>query len=122
MKEKVTMLKDLMDRAEQFAKTNIQLYRLKAIDKVTEVFSSVAAGVVILIIVTFLCIILSIGASIWLGEVLGKMYYGFFAVAGFYAVLAIMCVLLKKKVLEVLFNNFIVNLIFKEKDHDHAPN
>ena len=114
------MLKDLMDRAEQFAKTNIQLYRLKAIDKVTDVFSSLAAGVVILIIVTFLLIILSIGASLWLGEILGKMYYGFFAVAGFYALLAIVLVAMRKQVLEVFFNNYIVNQIFKEKDH--APN
>lgn len=117
MKEKVSMLKDLMDRAETFAKTNLQLYRLKAIDKVTDVFSSVAAGVVILIIVTFLMIILSIGTSLWLGELLGKLYYGFFAVAGFYAVLAILCVLLRRQLLEVFFNNYIVNQIFKEKDH-----
>jgi len=117
MKEKVVLLKDLMDRAETFAKTNIQLYRLKAIDKVTDVFSSVAAGVVILVILTFLMIILSIGASLWLGEVLGKMHYGFFAVAGFYAFLAIICILFKKQLLETLFNNYIVNQIFKEKDH-----
>ena len=117
MKEKVEMLKDLMDRAEAFAKTNVQLYRLKAIDKVTDVFSSVASGVVIMIILIFLLIILSIGASIWLGEVLGKMHYGFFAVAGFYAVLAILCILFKKRLLEKLFNNYIVNEIFKEKDH-----
>lgn len=111
------MLKDLMDRAEQFAMTNIQLYRLKAIDKVTDVFSSVAAGVVILIIITFLLITLSIGTSIWLGEIFGKMYLGFFAVAGFYALLAIILVVMRKQVLEVFFNNYIVNQIFKEKDH-----
>ncbi|RZJ71041.1 hypothetical protein [Flavobacterium sp.] len=120
MKEKIQMLKDLMDRAEQFAKTNIQLYRLKAIDKVTDIFSSVASGLIIIITLTFLLIILSIGTAFWLGEVLGKVYYGFFAVAGAYAFLAILMVLFRRSILEVFFNNYIVNQIFKEKKH--APN
>lgn len=117
MKEKIAMLKDLMDRAEAFAKTNIQLYRLKAIDKVTDVFSSVAAGLVIMIVLTFFLIILSIGAAFWLGEVLGKIYYGFFAVAGAYALLALLMVVFRKQVVEAFFNNYIVSEIFKEKKH-----
>ncbi|RZJ68283.1 MAG: hypothetical protein EOO50_02360 [Flavobacterium sp.] len=117
MKEKVVMIQELIDKAETYAKTNIELYKLKAIDKTTDVFSSVASGIVIGVIITFLVIILSIGASLWIGELLGKLYYGFFIVAGFYALLAIILVATKKRVLEVFFNNYIVHEIFKEKKH-----
>ena len=111
------MIRELIDKAENYAKTNIELYKLKAIDKTTDVFSSVAAGIVIGIVITFLLIVLSIGAGFWIGEILGKTYYGFFVVAGFYAVLAIILVLMRRQLLEVFFNNYIVNQIFKEKDH-----
>jgi len=117
MNEKVSLVRDLIEKAEAYAKTNIELYKLKAIDKTTDVFSSVASGIVIGAIVTFLIIILSIGASLWIGELLGKLYYGFFAVAGFYLVLILFLIVTRKKILELYLNNYIVNQIFKEKNH-----
>lgn len=117
MKEKLAIVQELIDKAEQYAKTNVQLYRLKVIDKVTDVFSSVASGIVISIVILFFIIILSVGASLWLGEVMGKTYYGFFAVAGIYALIAIILVALRKHLLENFFNDYIVRLIFKEKNH-----
>lgn len=121
MKEKVVMIQELIDKAETYAKTNIQLYKLKAIDKTTDLFSSIASSIVIGVIITFLIIILSIGASLWLGELMGKLYYGFFAVAGFYALLAIVLAAMKKRLLVMFFNNYIVHEIFKEKEHAGNP-
>jgi hypothetical protein len=117
MKEKVVIIQELIDKAEQYAKTNVQLYRLKAIDKVTDVFSSVAAGIVISVILIFFVIILSIGASLWLGDLLGKPCYGFFVIAGMYAVIAIILMSMRRSLLETFFNDYIVKLIFREKPH-----
>lgn len=111
------MIQELIDKAETYAKTNVELYKLKAIDKTTDVFSSIASGIVIGVVVTFLVIILSIGASLLIGEWMGKLYLGFFIVAAFYAVLAVILVATKKRLLEVFFNNYIVHQIFKEKSH-----
>ena len=47
-------------------------------------------------------------------SILGKTYYGFFAMAGFYAFVTIVFLLFKNK-LEDIFNNYLINQIFKEK-------
>lgn len=115
MKEKVILIEQLIDKAETYAKTNVELYKLKAIDKTTDVFSSIAAGIVIGVIITFFIILLSIGGALYLGEMLGKPYYGFLAVAAIYAFVAIVLVIFRKVWLEDLFNDYIINQIFKEK-------
>lgn len=76
----------LVDRAEQYGKTSIELYRLKAIDKAADVVSTMAAKLAVIIFFTLFFLILNIGIALWLGDLLGKTYYGFFIVAGFYAV------------------------------------
>jgi len=62
-----------------------------------------------LLIITFAIFILNIGLSFWLGSLLGETWYGFFAVGGFYAVLAIVLIIFKKKWLKGPLNDVIVN-------------
>jgi len=114
MKEKGILIRMLIDKAEQFGKTNIELYKLKAIDKGTDVFASMASRIVIIIIVALFLLLLTLGFAFYLGEVLGKIYYGFFAVAGCYALIAILIAIFRRP-LEDLFNDYIINEIFKEK-------
>jgi len=114
MKDKVILIEMLFDKIEQYGKTSIQLYRLKAIDKVTDVFASIATRIIIAVSIALFFILLTIGLSLFLGELLGKTYYGFFAMAGLYVLLAIVC-LVWKKYLEATFNNYIIKEIFKDK-------
>lgn len=114
MKDKVIVIEMLFDKIEQYGKTSIQLYRLKAIDKVTDVFASIATRLVIAVSIALFFILLTVGLSLYLGELLGKTYYGFFAMAGLYILITIIC-LLWKKYIEASFNNYIINQIFKDK-------
>ncbi len=114
MKEKGILVRMLIDKAEQYGKTNIELYKLKAIDKGTDVFASVASRVVIFAILALFLLVLTLGLAFYLGEVLGKNYYGFFAVAAIYAIIAILIMVFRKP-LEDIFNDYIINQIFKEK-------
>ncbi len=116
MKNKVILIEMLFDKIEEYGRTSIALYKLKTIDKVTDVFASLSSRIVIAIIITLLIIFLSFGASFYLGELLGKIYYGFFAVTGFYAFVAILLLICRKSV-ENTFNDYIINQIFKEKEN-----
>jgi hypothetical protein len=49
-----------------------------------------------------------------LGEVLGKTYYGFFAMAGIYLVLGLLFIAFKKPI-EEFFNNYLIRQMFKTK-------
>jgi len=114
MKDKVILIEMLFDKIEQYGKTSIQLYRLKAIDKITDVFASIATRVIIAVSIALFFILLTIGVSLYLGEILGKTYYGFFAMAGLYVLITIIC-LVWKRYLEATFNNYIIKEIFKDK-------
>lgn len=117
MKDKVILVEMLIDKIEQYGKTSMELYKLKAIDKTTDVFASLASRIVIFGIIALFFILFTIGIALYLGDVLGKSYYGFFAVAGFYVLVAIILLIIRKPYLEKTFNNYIINQIFKEKEN-----
>lgn len=115
MKDKVILIEMLYEKAEQYTRTSLELYRLKAIDKITDVFATVASRFAILVVFALFFILLTFGLAFYLGEVFGKTYYGFFALALFYAALAIVLIIVRKRWLEDKMNDYIINQIFKEK-------
>jgi hypothetical protein len=115
MKDKVIIVEMLIEKIEQYAKTSVELYKLKAIDKGTDVFSSFISRVVIITIVALFFLLITIGLCLYIGEILGKNYYGFFAVAGMYAVVAIILIIFRKRWLDDTLNDYMVRQIFKEK-------
>ena len=115
MKDKAIIVEMLVEKVEQYAKTSLELYKLKAIDKGTDVFSSLVSRVVIIIIIALFFLLVTLGLCFYLGEALGKVYYGFFAVAGIYAVVGIIMIIFRKKWLDDTLNDYIVRQIFKEK-------
>ena len=114
-KDKEIIIETLIDKAEQYGKTSIELYKLKAIDKSTDIFASLASRTVILVIISLFFILLTIAIALYLGDILGKSYYGFFIVSGFYGLVLILLSIFRKPFLEENFNDYIINQIFKEK-------
>lgn len=87
MENKMTFIEPLFERAEAYGKTSYELIKLKAVDKTSEVVSTfVSRGAVILVLSMFI-VIVNIGVALFLGDILGKSYYGFFCVAGFYGII-----------------------------------
>ncbi|WP_410960347.1 hypothetical protein, partial [Salmonella sp. SAL4431] len=62
----------------------MEILRLQLIRKSSTTTSSFVSIVLTCFIFFFFFTILNIGISLWIGELLGKTYYGFFAVSGFY--------------------------------------
>jgi hypothetical protein len=84
MEDKNNLLDSLLESATDYGITSFELIKLKALDKSTDIVSSlIPYSVFILLIASFL-LFLNLGIAFWLGELLGKLYYGFFLVAGFY--------------------------------------
>ena len=84
-----SLVEDLIIKTEEYTKTSYDLSRLKLMDKSSSVISSIAAVLACGIILFISILIASFGLSLYLGELLGKTYYGFFAVGAGYAVLAV---------------------------------
>ena len=119
MKDKAILIEMLFEKVEAYTKTTVELYRLKAIDKATDVFATIASSLIIAVIVALFFILLSIGLALYLGELLGKNYFGFFALGGLYALIAIIMSMNRKSWLEVKLNDYMINQTFKKKDNVH---
>jgi fatty acid desaturase len=89
MEENTNMFETLLEKATDYGKTSFELAKLKALDKTAEVISSLLPLSVVLIIFSFCMLLLSLGLAFWIGEILGKIYFGFFVVAAFYALAGI---------------------------------
>jgi hypothetical protein len=113
MEENSNLFETLLERASEYGKTSIDLARLKALDKTTEIVSSVIPlSVVILLVVTSL-LFLNLGLAFWLGEVLGKTYYGFLIVAAFYIVAGILIHFFLRKWVKRLVGDYFIKRIIK---------
>ena len=85
MENKIDVLEPLIERAENYAKSSFELYKLKTVNKSATIISTVYLRALVVFFFSIFFITASIGVSLWLGDLLGKSYYGFFCVAGFYA-------------------------------------
>lgn len=112
MEDNTKLLESLLERASEYSKTTYELIRLKVLDKITDVFSTLVPHSVVIILIASFMLFLNLGLALWLGELLGKMYYGFFVVAGFYILAGIFIhVFLNKWLKRVVGNYFIKHLL-----------
>jgi hypothetical protein len=106
-------LDSLLDSAEEYGKTSIELLKLKALDKTSDVASTIISRAIAIFILFMFFLIITIGIAIWLGEIIGKYSYGFFIVAAFYGITGIILFFFMHKRIKTLINNSIIKQIFK---------
>jgi hypothetical protein len=112
---KTTTLEMLFETAENCSKTTLELLKLKTIAKSADSISSLAVGSAFLVFISLFMFIISIGLSFWIGELLGKPYYGFFVIAGGYLLIAILLRTYLNKWIKVIVNNIIINILLNLK-------
>ena len=106
-----TNFEPLIERAEQYAKTSIELIKLKSYEKTADVTSGLISRGAALLVISIFVVLVNIGLSLWLGDILGKTYLGFFCVAGFYAILGcILYFVLHERIKKRISNSLITQL------------
>ena len=85
----------LFEKAGAYAKTSIELMKMKALDKTTDVSASLFSRSLFIVAFSFFLLLFSIAISLWIGESLGKLYYGFLIVSSFYALLGIVLLIIQ---------------------------
>ena len=79
-------IESLFEKAGDYLETRVDLYKLKAVDKSSDIISSLVSRVIVLLVFLLFIIIINIGIGLLLGELLGKSYYGFFVLAAIYLI------------------------------------
>ena len=118
MTDNTTPIATLFERAEDYGKTTINLLKLNAIDKSVDVVSSLVSRLAVIMIVVFSVLIVSIGLSLWIGNLLGETFYGFFVMGGFYALIAILLHIFRNQWLKYPVSNSIIKQMLKPKTYE----
>jgi len=105
------ILESLFDRTTDYLETRADLVKLKAIRKSSELVSGLVSKIVLAIVFCFFLMLINIALGLWLGEMLGKNYYGFFALAGFYLIVGLIIFAGRGKWLKVPVANSIISKI-----------
>ncbi|MBK9637062.1 MAG: hypothetical protein IPO63_04320 [Bacteroidetes bacterium] len=114
MQEDSTSAEQLIEKAEAYGKTTIELIRLKSIEKTADVLSYLAGYFVLFIFIGVFAMLLNIGIALWIGEMVGKVYYGFLIVALFYGILSLCFYTFRNQWIKEPLNNAIINRFLKK--------
>ncbi|NTW24303.1 MAG: hypothetical protein HGA37_06360 [Lentimicrobium sp.] len=77
-------IESLFEKAEAYGRTTYELSKLKLLETTNIVVTSIIARLSVILMISMFSFVVSIALALWLGDILGKAYYGFFIVAGFY--------------------------------------
>jgi len=113
MEDTAKILESLLERAVEYGKTSLELLKLKALDKTSDVVSSTIPHTLVIVIITSFLLFFNLGLAFWLGEVLGKLFLGFFVVAAFYAVAAGVLHFFMHKWLKKVIGNYFIKQMLK---------
>ena len=86
METQTNLIESFWEKAEAYGKTTLELYKLKAIEAAIVISTALITRLIIVVMVSMFALILNIGIALLIGDLLGKLYYGFFIVSAFYLV------------------------------------
>ena len=115
--EERSKLETLAEHAKDYAELRLELIKLDAAAKVSNVVSSVASAVVIGVLGLFILMFVSVGVAWWIGQANDNPSMGFFIVAGFYALLGGLFFALRDSLIKMpVLNNMLETLHYEEED------
>ena len=113
MEENTSLLETLLEKTADYGKTSFELYKLKALDKASNALSTFAPNSAVFILSAIFLLFLSLGLAFYLGEILEGIYYGFFVVAAFYGLLAVIIKYFLHNSIKKSIQNYIIKQILK---------
>ncbi|WP_121356524.1 phage holin family protein [Flavisolibacter nicotianae] len=116
MEDLKTKAAHLKDHVSDYAKTTIDLAKLKATKGASNAAAGAAIGVAAFFLLLFFLIFLFTGVAWWLGNVFNSPALGFLTVAGFFLLLLVLVFALRKKVIVPLIRNAIISKVYETKN------
>jgi len=114
MENRPSSINDIIEEAEEYGRTSLELLKLKALDISSDFLSSCASQLIGVFILFLFMLMLSIGAAFWAGDLLGKQSYGFFIVSAFYVVVLLLLYLFLGKQIRRYVSNLIIRQAIKK--------
>jgi polyferredoxin len=113
MEDNKNVIESLLEKAVDYGKTSYELIKLKALDKGLNFVSSFIPQFFVCVLIAVFMLFFSLGLAFWLGEILGKIYYGFLIVAGFYLFAGTVIHFLLHRWLKKIVSDYFIKRIFR---------
>lgn len=107
------LIESLFEKVAEYGKTNLELLKLRVLDKISDVVSSMIPHSVIFFLIATCLFFVNLGLALWFGDILGNVYYGFFLVAGFYLFIGLFIRIFLFKRLKRSVSDFIIKQALK---------
>ena len=104
-------IEGLFKKTGEYIETRIDLAKYKAIDKSSDIAASLITSVCLIIVAVVLIFTATVGVALWIGNMLGKNYYGFFIVAGFYALTMVVLYLCRHRWIKTPVSKLIIEKV-----------
>ncbi len=118
MTDNTNTFETLIERAEEYGKSTIELAKLKIVDKSADTLSSLVSQLVFLMVIVLSVLITSIGLSLWIGKELGEPFYGFLIVGFFYSLIAILLRIFQNQLIKYPISNSLIKQMLKKKHYE----
>lgn len=111
-------MQEIIDKLKEYVDTRLRLAKLVAIEKSASVVAEVVAILIISVFLLLAFLFVSLALGFYISELLGNSYSGFFIVALFYFLVALVVFLIKGNILERSIVNTIIRKTFKEESKE----
>ncbi len=111
MENNSPQIEKLLERIKEYGKTTVELAKLQTIDKTSDILSSVLPRAVIFSLVTVCLLFVNLGFALWLGEILGRIYWGFFVIGSFWALIGGIIYLFLFNRIKLIVRNAIIKQV-----------
>lgn len=118
MDNDATQIEVLFGIIEDYSRTTLKLYRLKAIETSATIVSSVISKCIVFLIIASFSLFFTIGVALYVGALLGEIFYGFLLVAFFYLLIGLIVYIKREKWIIIPLSNFTIKHLLNQGDHE----
>lgn len=107
-------LDNLFLKTKAYIATNLELFKLRAVEKTSEIISVLVYRLIIFTIISIFTVMFNVGIAFWLGELLGHISYGFFIVSAVYLMIALIVFKFRERIVKTPVSETIINQLLKD--------
>ena len=114
MNNQFNVLESLIGNSKEYAETRLNLIKLKAVDKSSDLVSSILMFLPLIIIFLLVFFLLNIGIALLIGDLVGRASWGFLILTGIYLITGVILFSARNKILKVPIANMLIRKFLKD--------
>lgn len=120
MNDTFDKIEDLTGHVKEYVNTSIESAKVHLVEKSSLVIGNLIAVIIVAVFFLFVVAFGSIAGAYALSEWLGKPYWGFLIVAGFYLVLAIIVWATRQRFIRFPVLNAMIKQFYKQEEEEES--